>query len=122
MQHAIFNAYRKSYDRSRRSSRGGGYRIPPSGNGLTDAAPAVLGDRILHHAPLDRFGRSPLTASFVLLGIFFNERYFISCVLNSSFSKITSFWMAQTIIFLSFIYFKKPWDFPSQVKTLLIGS
>ncbi len=30
--------------------------------------------------------------------------------------------MAQTIIFLSFIYFKKPWDFPSQVKTLLIGS
>lgn len=74
MQHAIFNAYRKSYDRSRISSGGGGYRIPPSGNGLTEAAPAVLGDRILHHAHLDLFGSSPQTASFVLLGILFKVR------------------------------------------------
>ena len=122
MQHAIFNAYRKSYDRSRISSGGGGYRIPPSGNGLTEAAPAVLGDSLLHHAHPDRLGRSPLTASFVLLGIFFSERYFINCVVIWFFSNTTSFWMALPIIFLSFIFFKKPGDFPSQVKSLLIGS
>ena len=64
MQHAICDRYRKS-------SRGGGYRSPPPGNGLPEAAPAVLGDRILHHAHPNRFGSSPLIESFVLLGILF---------------------------------------------------
>jgi hypothetical protein len=62
--------------------RGRRISLSTPGNGLPEAALAVSGDRILHHAHPDRLGRSQLTASFVLLGIFFSESYFIICNVN----------------------------------------